>query len=75
MNSENPEKEEMMKKKLFERSPRDIMIAIAPFLALLIISLLLIIRYVNPGPPNQLVISTGDGEGEFERNALPRHVS
>lgn len=58
-----------MKAKLFSKSPKDILIAVAPVTAL--ISILLIVLYynANPAPPSKLVLSTGDNEGEYSQYA------
>ena len=56
----------MNQKILFGRSTKDLLIALGPILlvsgALLIISN----KYLNPAPPNRVVISTSDDEGDYQ---------
>jgi TRAP transporter TAXI family solute receptor len=59
----------MNKKILFGRSLKDILIAFAPSLVILTIVFLVARRYVNPQPPDHIVISTGDGEGDYQAYA------
>ena len=59
----------MNKKILFGRSIKDILVAFAPSLVLLAVALFVARKYVNPEPPNHIVISTGDGEGDYQAYA------
>src|SRR5690242_4159579 len=59
----------MEKKKLFERPFKDILVAVGPSLLILLVGVVVAYIYVNPAPPNRLVISTGDGEGDYQTYA------
>src|SRR5476651_538833 len=56
----------MDKKIAFGRSIKDILYAFALPGALAIVALAIAYNYVNPAPPSHIVISTGDGEGDYQ---------
>ncbi len=45
---------------------RDLWLALLPFLLLVVASLALAVAFVRPAPPNELVLSTGNGEGSYQ---------
>lgn len=56
----------MKQTKFFERSAKDMLIAIAPSLLLLVLALFFVKKFINPAPPNHIVISTSDSEGDYQ---------
>jgi len=56
----------MNRKIIFGRSLKDFLFAILPAVAVVAIALFFAIKFVNPAPPNHLVISTGEGEGDYQ---------
>src|ERR1700677_2025969 len=52
-----------------DRSLLDILMASAPAFILVLIVIFIIYKYVDPAPPNHIVISTGDGEGDYQTYA------
>ena len=46
------------------------LLVVVPIAILLIISIIALFRYADPAPPNHLVISTSDGEGDYNKFAL-----
>ena len=54
----------MNQKILFGRSTRDLLIALGPILLVSIALLIISNKYLNPAPPNRVVISTSDDEGD-----------
>ena len=59
----------MNKKIFFGRSIKDILFAIGPAFVLLSIVCAIGYKYVDPAPPNHLVIVTGNGEGAYRKYA------
>ena len=51
------------------RSPLDFLIASAPILILAMVAIFVIYKYIDPAPPKHIVISTGDGEGDYQTYA------
>src|ERR1700677_692487 len=52
-----------------DRSLLDILMASAPAFILVLIVIFIIYKYVDPAPPKHIVISTGDGEGDYQTYA------
>ena len=59
----------MNKKIIFGRSIKDILLAAGPSFLLLIIACGLAYKFMDPAPPNHMVITTGEGEGDYEHYA------
>lgn len=55
----------MNKKIIFDRSLKDIAVAVGPTLILVVAALGLAYKFINPAPPKHLVIATGDDEGDY----------
>jgi TRAP transporter TAXI family solute receptor len=51
--------------KMFSRSLKDTLVAVLPSFLILVTASVLAYKYVDPAPPKHLVISTGDGEGDY----------
>ena len=49
-----------------DRPLKDLLLALIPSLLISGILLTIALHYVNPAPPSEVVISTGDGEGEYD---------
>jgi uncharacterized protein len=50
---------------LGSRSYKDILVAILPVIAFLVVAIYLAIKFVNPAPPNHLIMTTGDPDGDY----------
>jgi TRAP-type uncharacterized transport system substrate-binding protein len=48
-----------------QRSLRDIAVALGPSLILFTIAMIFVYLFINPAPPSKVVISAGDGEGDY----------
>lgn len=59
----------MKKSSPIKTSQKGQLLVAVPVAILLIILLVVIYRYVDPAPPNRLVISTSDGEGDYHQFA------
>jgi TRAP transporter TAXI family solute receptor len=59
----------MDKKIVFGRSIKDILYAFALPTAIALVACTIAYNYVNPAPPNHIVISTGNGEGDYQTYA------
>lgn len=55
----------MNRKIFFGRSLKDILFAIGPSFLVLVIILVVAYKFVDPAPPNHIVISTGADEGDY----------
>jgi TRAP transporter TAXI family solute receptor len=53
----------------FTRSWREILMTLGPSLVLIIVAITVAYKYANPAPPHHMVISTSDGEGDYQAYA------
>jgi uncharacterized protein len=52
--------------KFFQRSFKEIMVAIGPVLLLFIAGIILVYKFVDPAPPKHMVIATGEESGNYQ---------
>lgn len=52
-----------------DRSILDILVASSPAFIFVLVVIFLVYKYVDPAPPKHIVISTGDGEGDYQTYA------
>ena len=53
-------------KNVFTRPQKRTFITLIPIAALLLLASWIVYKYVNPAPPSHLVITTSDGEGDYQ---------
>ncbi len=59
----------MDKKVIFGRSIKDLLLSIGPTGFVIALAVIVAYRFIDPAPPNHLVISTSDGEGDYQTYA------